>query len=495
MKSMSAKTSIKVSRLSKKRWTPHAYQVRGVEHLVQRGSAALFMDPGLGKTSISLTAFKALMKSGVGRRCLVVAPLRVATEVWAGEVEKWADFEGLRVEVLHGPKKDEALERDADIYTINPEGLGWLLSSRRFAKLHPDTLIVDESTKFKNTRSLRFKLLKMILGKFRRRWILTGTPAPNGLEDLFGQIYILDQGKALGSFITHFRNQYFVPSVVCKVAGKDGKSHTVNDWVPAEGAEEKISEAIAPYVLRLSAADYLKLPKLVKNVVPVTLPPPARKIYETLQEEMFAELADGGLAVAMSKASATTKCRQVANGGLYKQFDADDNPVLKKGEWSKVHDAKTEALMDIVEELQGSPVLVAYEFAHDLARLKEALGKDTPCICGGLPDKRLHELVVAWNAGEIPVLLAQPMAMSHGLNMQDRCRHIIIHSLTWDLEVHDQFIKRVWRQGNDAPSVFLHYLIAKNTIDEVILETLGQKDHDQAALMACVQKYRERLGK
>ena len=495
MKSTCAKTKIRVSRLSKPQWKPHDYQVRGVEHLVQRGSAALFMDPGLGKTSISLTALKVIKRSDLGKRCLVVAPLRVATEVWTAEVAKWADFEGLRVEVLHGPHKDAALERDADIYTINPEGLSWLLSRRRFAKLHPDTLVVDESTKFKNTRSLRFKLLKTVLGKFRRRWILTGTPSPNGLEDLFGQIFILDQGRALGSFITHFRNKYFVPSVVCKVEGKDGKSHTVNDWVPAEGAAEKISEAIAPYVLRLSADDYLKLPKLIKNVVPVTLPPSARKIYETLQEEMFAEMDDGGLAVAMSKASATMKCRQVANGGLYKQFDADDQPVLKKGEWSKIHDAKTEAVLDIVEELQGAPVLVAYEFAHDLARLREALGANTPCICGGLPDKKLHEIITAWNAGEIPVLLAQPAAMSHGLNMQESCRHVIIHSLTWDLEIHDQFIKRVWRQGNTASSVVLHYLVAKDTVDEAILDTLNVKSHDQKALMACIQKYRERLGR
>lgn len=458
---------------SSRQWKPHKYQVKGIKHLLERAAAALFLDPGLGKTSITLGAFKVLKKEGAAKRALVIAPLRVAYSVWPNEVKKWADFEHLKVVVLHGLDKDKQLLKDADIYVINPEGLAWLMTTGRFSKLGVDTLIVDESSKFKHTNTARFKSLKPVLHKFRRRWILTGTPAPNGLMDLFGQCYIMDLGKALGQYITHFRAKFFVPL--------DRLGYT---WAPAAGSEEAIYELLRPYVLRLSAKDYLELPPLRENIIKVDLPPKARKVYDDLFDELVAEVEGGGLAVALSKGSAAIKCRQVANGGLYKQFDAEDRPLLRRDEWVHLHDAKTEATVDLVEELQGKPVLIAYHFAHDRERLLAAFGKNTPYIGGGISPKATDQIVQDWNAGKIPVLLGHPAAMSHGLNMQEAgCEHVIWYSLTYDLEHDEQFIKRVWRQGTNSKSVTAHRVVARDTYDEIILKALKRKDKTQTSLL------------
>ncbi len=460
-------------------WKPHKYQEKAIKHLLSHPEAGLFLDPGLGKTSITLAAIKILQSQHLVRRVLVIAPLRVAYGVWPVEVQKWKDFRHLRVSVLHGAGKEQALQQDADIYVINPEGLGWLLSGGRFSKLGADTLVVDESSKFKHTNTARFKSIKPVLAKFRRRWILTGTPAPNGLLDLFGQCYVMDLGKALGQYISHYRAKYFIP------LDRLGYS-----WAPAEGSEQEIYKRIAPTVLRLGAKDHLDLPELVENIVRVDLPDSARKVYQSLEDELFAELDNGSLAVALSTAAASVKCRQIANGGLYRQFDADDRPLLKKDEWVHLHDAKTDAVMSIVEELGGSPVLVAYEFAHDRERLLKAFGKDTPFIGGGVAAKRTAEIVEAWNKRQIPVLLGHPAAMGHGLNMQDAGNHVIWHSLNWDLELDEQFVRRVWRQGNKSSHVFVHRIVARDTVDEAILRGLRRKGTVQTRLLDALRDYR-----
>lgn len=486
---------------SSKPWTPHAYQKKAVKFLLEHAASALFLDPGLGKTSITLAAIKLLKQKKVLDKVLLIAPLRVCYSVWPKEVEKWKDFEHLKVVVLHGPNKEALLKEDADVYVINPEGLDWLLQVkktkvvspktgkvttkvdvdlRRWKALGFDTLVIDELSKFKHTSTNRFKSLKLVLNTFRRRWGLTGSPASNGLMDLFGQCYILDQGRTLGPYITHYRMKYFNPS-------HDGFS-----WVLREGADEEIYARLAPLALRMAADDYLDMPTLIENNIRVDLPGDVLQVYSQLEDDLIAKLGDG-VVVASNAAAASMKCRQVVNGGIY--LDPDIEKLVKapksKREWLNLHTEKVDALADLIEELQGSPLLVAYDFEHDLDRLRERLGKDVPYIGGGVTAKRSAELEKAWNAGELPVLLGHPQAMAHGLNLQEVGHHVCWHSLTWDFELYDQFIRRVLRQGNKSKKVFVHHIIAKGTIDEVVLSALKSKRKGQNALFDALKKLRK----
>lgn len=479
LKRSSTLTPRSVSSDLKPRWQPHDYQKKAVRFLLEHGAAALLLDPGLGKTSVVLKAFSALQKSKVGERLLVVAPLRVCQAVWPVETQKWVDFEGLRIVVLHGKDKEKRLKENADIFVINPEGLAWLSTGGRFKMLGVDTLVVDESTKFKHTRTARFKTLKPLLRYFSRRWILTGTPAPNGLLDLFGQIYLLDLGNALGQYITHYRMEYFRP------VGFGGFT-----WVPQPDGEARIIERLKPLALRLEAKDYLHLPNMIENRILVDLPESALKLYKEMEKELIVDI-DGGKVTAGNAAAAGTKCRQVANGGLYKGDELLDGVKAKSAalrrEWHPLHDAKTDALEDLVEELQGQSLLVAYEFDHDLQRIRARLGKDTPAFADTKNEKQLQELIAKWNRGEIPVLLAQPQSAGHGLNLQENCQHVCWYGITWDLDVYEQFIKRVLRQGNKASHVMVHYLLARGTKDEAILRALGIKGDKQERLLAALK--------
>lgn len=478
-------------------WAPHAYQKKAVKFLLEHAASALFLDPGLGKTSIALAAIKLLKQKKVLDRVLLIAPLRVCHSVWPKEVEKWTDFHGLRLQVLHGPRKDEALKTDADIYVINPEGLEWLLdvtktktatgktrvevNLKRWKQLNFDTLIVDELSKFKHIGTNRFKALKLVLHTFRRRWGLTGSPAPNGLLDLFGQCFVLDQGRSLGPYISHYRMKYFLPS-------HDGFS-----WNLREGADQEIYERLSPLALRMAAEDYLEMPVLIENNIKVELPPDVMQLYERLEEDLIARLEDSVI-VASNAAVASMKCRQVASGGIY--LDQEVQALIKlpksKREWVDLHTAKVDALADLIDELQGSPLLVAYDFAHDLARLQEKLGKEVPYIGGGVSTKRATELEHLWNAGKLPVLLGHPQSIAHGLNLQETGHHVCWHSLTWDYELYDQFIRRVRRQGNKSKRVFCHHIIAKGTIDEVILAAVKSKRRGQNALFEALKKLRNK---
>jgi SNF2 family DNA or RNA helicase len=481
---------------SAKPWQPHAYQKKAVKFLLEHAASALFLDPGLGKTSITLAAIKLLKQKKVLDKVLLIAPLRVCYSVWPKEVEKWQDFHGLKIQVLHGSKKDEALKAEADVYVINPEGLEWLLQVkktktasgktkvdvdlRRWKALGFDTLVVDELSKFKHVATNRFKALKLVLNTFRRRWGLTGSPASNGLLDLFGQCYILDQGRTLGPYISHYRMKYFVPS-------HDGFS-----WNIREGAEDEIYERINPLALRMAADDYLDMPTLIENNIRVDLPSNVMEVYDRLENDLIAKL-DGNLVVATNAAAASMKCRQVANGGIY--LDPEIEQLVKvpksKREWANLHTEKVDALADLIEELQGSPLLVAYDFEHDLDRLRERLGQDVPYIGGGVNAKRSAELEKAWNAGQLPVLLGHPQAMAHGLNLQEMGHHVCWHSLTWDYELYDQFIRRVLRQGNKSKKVFVHHIIARGTVDEVVLAAVKSKRRGQNALFDALKKLRK----
>lgn len=450
------------------KFAPHNYQHKAIKFMLERACAGLFLDPGMGKTSITLAAIKVLRSMRLIDKTLIVAPLRVCYSTWPAEIQKWDEFNHLRIEILHGSKKNAKLETDADIYITNPESLPWLVAATAGKPFPFDVLVVDESSKFKNPTAKRSKLLKKLLDKFRRRYILTGSPAPNGLLDLFGQVFIMDQGATLGPYITHYRETFFYPS------GFGGY-----DWKLKEGSEQKIHKLLQPHVMRLAAEDYLELPPLVEVNIPITLPPEAMVKYLAMEKTLKTEVEEGHVTAA-NAAVATLKCRQIANGGIFTNAEA--------GEWENIHNAKTEAVVDLVEELEGQPALVAYDFRHDLARLKHAFGKDTPHIGSGVSAKRSNELVQAWNRGDIPVLLGHPSSMAHGLNMQEAGRAVIWHSLTWNLEEREQFIRRVWRQGQQG-RVFVYNIIAQNTIDHAIMQVVSQKDKSQKALLGALRDY------
>lgn len=457
-------------------WTPYKWQKRGIKWLLEHAGAGLFADPGTGKTSITLGAVKILKQERVLRRALVFAPRRVCHRVWPVERHKWTDFHGLRIAVLHGKHKERAAEEDADVYVCNPEGLPWLVENKIIDQLQPDTLIVDESSKFKHTDTQRFHLLKPYLPTFDRRWILTGSPNPNGYVDLFGQIYMIDLGRALGPYITHYRNEHFYQT------GYGGF-----EWKLMDGHEKQIHKAIKPYIYRLDAEELLDLPEIVNNVIRVDLPAKVSDVYQELETEMFAELESGQTIRAISAGALTNKCSQIANGGIYYVPDG-----ASKRSTAHLHNAKTEALVDLFDELQGSPLLVAYEFQHDLERMLHVFGKNTPVMGGGTSDKRTEQLERLWNSGRIPLLLAHPAAMGHGLNLQDGgCHNVAWYGITWDYELYDQFIKRVRRQGNKAHHVFVHHFVAANTVDEVKLRTLAGKEQTQRGLLNALRTYRK----
>jgi SNF2 family DNA or RNA helicase len=454
-----------------------------MKFLLEHACAGLLLDPGLGKTSITMGAVTELKREGMFEKALVIAPRRVCHEVWPNEARDWKQFNSLRVAVLHQSsekKRMVELERDADFYVINPEGLPWLV---RNSDMKFDTLVVDESSKFKNPQTQRFKLLKPFLEGFRRRWILTGSPMPNGYMDLFGQMYILDLGASLGKYITHYRTKYFFQT------GFGGYT-----WKLQKGADKRITKVIKPYAIRLKAEDYVKMPKRIgvepPHFVRVTLPPKARELYDEMEEEMLVTLESGTEVKALSAAAASNKCSQIANGGLYfdKWTGDNENLIMTRG-FATVHDVKTEAMNDLIEEASGMPVIVAYEFQHDLARILAALPKGTPHLGGGTTDKRAGEIIRRWNAKDIPVLPAHPAAMGHGLNLQHGGNQIIIYGIPWDYEMYDQFIRRIWRQGSEFANVFVHHLVATKTVDEAKMRALDRKATNQEGFMSALRSY------
>ena len=447
-------------------WQPKPYQELGVVWLIEKPHAGLLLDPGLGKTSTTLAAFQVLQKGAYVKHALIVAPLRVAKTVWPIEVQKWADFNELTVCDL--TEKDRAtrvdlLMRRYDIYVINPESLEKLLDLDPWKYVELDMFIADESTKFKDSSTKRFKALKKHIHKFKRRVILTGTPAPNGLADLFGQMYVCDLGASLGKYITHFRQRYMYQSY-------DGFS-----WVMAPGSDAKIYDLIKDKLLRLMARDHLDMPELVANVIPVKMPPKAKEQYRILERDFILKLQDPDQTVAVFNTAALgTKLRQVANGFLY---DEDKRAL-------PIHNEKIEALKELVEQMQGRPLLVCYEFIED-ARLIQAAFPDAVNI-GGVKDTL--KVVEAFNAGKIPLLIGHPKSMGHGLNLQELCKDICWYGITWDLELYQQAIARVWRQGQPSPIVINHLIVAEGTKDEDVVTALAGKDATQNRLNDAIKR-------
>lgn len=446
------------------KWSPRSYQLAAAQFMLERDGAALMAAPGLGKTSISYAVAKTLLDIGESRGVLVVAPRRPMQETWPAEREKWDDFKLTRLQVLHGAKKAKALATPADVYVINPEGLEWLFSATN-GKLPFDTLVVDESTKFKNPASQRFKLMRKELHRFSRRYILTGSPRPNRIADLWAQIYLLDGGERLGLYITHFRRKYMMD-----MAPRGAK---YSDWQPVMGAVEDVQEKIRDIAMVLRAKDYIDMPELLTNDIHVKLPKPTMTAYRELRDYFITQLKSG-VVTAGNAAAKTMKLRQMANGIIY----GDD------GSSELVHTEKLDALSDLIDEQSGEPILVAVSFLSEAEMLCKKF--DAPYIGGGVGDKRMSELVRAWNAGELPVLIAHPASVAHGLNLQESGCAICWYGLTYNLEDYEQFIARLWRSGQKR-GVVVHRIIADGTIDEAIVQTLASKDADQRAFLAALR--------
>ncbi len=477
---MSATTKKKVSPSSGLAWKPVGYMKRAMKWILENPCAGLFLDPGLRKTSITLGAFKILQNEGVVNRMLVVAPVRVAYNVWPAEVAKWKDFNHFKIVVLHGHNKTVAnlKDPDVDIYVINPEGLQWLLTKENFKLLGCEMFVLDESSKFKNTQTKRFKLLRPYLPKFSRRLILTGSPRPNGWLDLFGQVYIMDLGRALGSYITHFRNKYF------NSTGFGGYTYVLQ-----EGKDKEIQKAIKPYVMRLEAEDYIDIPKLIEPVIEVDLPPSAREMYDEMEDELIIMLDDGLSLEAPTAAAARTKCAQIANGALY--TNPDGLEVRGKYDYINIHDAKLDAMEEFLAERNGSPTLVLYYFKHDLLRIRKRFG-DLPSLSEVSPAKG-KAMEDAWNRNEIPVLLAQPGSVGHGLNLQSgQANHLLWYSLPDNFDDYDQTNRRLRRSGNENSHVFAHRIVARRTVDVAKGFLLARKGRGQKDFLDAMKSYRPR---
>lgn len=454
-------------------WVPEPFQLKAVKHLVDRNAAGLALDPGLRKTTATLAAYceRQAMAPTRPLKMLVIAPLRVCRKVWRQEGKKWEQFRHLRFRLLHGPKKDQELKDDADIYLMNPEGCDWLCKKFFGRPLPFDIVTIDELTRFKNAASDRSKALRPRLAQVPTVWGLTGSLMPNGHMDLFGQMLMLDQGAALGKYITHYRDMYFQ-------LGFNGFDY---DLMP--GAEARITAKIAPYWLQMTAEDYITLPPLVPDIRPLELTPSARKLYDKMRKDMIAQLPQGVITAA-NTAACYSKLSQMANGAVYV---GDQKQAV-----AHIHDVKLDDLEDLIEELDGTPLLVAYEFNHDFDRLRERFGvldkatgkKVLPYLGKGTTVKQEDAWIDAWNRNELPLLFCHPASAGHGLNLQEgNAGHVYWFGITWDFELWDQFIRRLRRSGNDAQRIINHIPQVKGTIDELKYAALGDKDTSQGRLL------------
>lgn len=445
-------------------WNPRSYQHIALEWLIERPHCGLLLDPGLGKTSVTLAAALFLKEQGYIGHTLVVAPLRVAKTVWPVEAQKWSDFHGLSVcdlTEMEGETRAMLLRKGYDVYVINPESLVKLLDLDPWKYVDLDMLVIDESTKFKDSQTQRFKALKKHLHRFKRRIILTGTPAPNGLADLFGQMYVCDMGVALGKYITHFRQRYMY------------QSHDGFTWLMAPGSSEAIYERVQGKLLRLMAKDHLDMPELINNYIPVQLPPAIRAKYRELEHTFLTQVNEQTVAV-FNTAALGVKLRQVANGFLYNEDHV----------WLPMHDEKIEALRELLDEMQGRPLLLCYEFIADRERIMRAF----PHAIDISQSKNVIHTIHEFNCGRIPLLIGHPKSMGHGLNLQESCKDICWFGITWDLELYQQAIARIWRQGQMEPIVSVHHIVAEATKDEDVINALAGKDRTQNRLNDAIKR-------
>lgn len=448
------------------KYSPHSYQRYATEFIKDTPACAIFLDMGLGKTSITLTAINDLLfDSFEVHKVLVIAPLRVARTTWSEEIEKWEHLKMLRYSVAVGTETDRlsALRKPADIYIINRENTGWLVEESG-VPFDFDMLVIDELSSFKNHNTKRFKALMKVRPKVKRIVGLTGTPSSNGLMDLFAEFKLLDMGERLGRFIGQYRTNYFLPDK------RNGQ--IIYSYKPMPDAEQRIYDKISDITISMKAADHLRMPELISTEYTVQLSEKEQEKYDDLKEELVLTLNDGEITAA-NAASLSNKLSQMANGAIY-----DDN-----GNTINIHSRKLDALEDIIESMNGKPLLVAYWFRHDLERISERLSSlHIPCTKLDTADS-----ISRWNKGEIPVALIHPASAGHGLNLQNGGSALVWFGLTWSLELYQQTNARLWRQGQTAETVVIQHIIAKGTIDEKILKALKNKDRTQSALIDAVK--------
>ena len=445
-------------------WKPHDYQQRGVEWIITHPESALFWAPGLGKTSTVLGAFLKLREFGYKYRALILAPLRVAQTTWMSEPKRWAQFQGLKIGLAHGPNKLAILnDLSYDIVVLNYDGIPWAVTELTKHNSF-QILICDELTKLKHTNTKRFKLLKPLLSKFQFRVGLTGTPAANGLLDLFGQMYVLDLGYRLGKYITHYRLNYFYQ-----------KPRDEFNWYITDENAARIHAKVADLAMYIQPEEVLKLPDIMHVELLVSLPTKVYDQYKYLETLCILELQNTVLTPA-NAGVLTSKLRQFTGGAVY--TDAEHN-------FEVVHTAKCDALEDLVEELAGEPLLVAYNFSHEVEQILDKF-PSALVIRGGMTGHAVNQIVDTWNSGQAPLLCVQSDAAAHGLNLQFGGSALCWYSQTYNLEVYIQLIARLYRQGQKNV-VRVYHILAEKTIDQKIRKILGQKDVTQNQLFASLR--------
>ena len=452
------------------KFMPHDYQRYCVDYMKTRPIAALFLDMGLGKTVIALTALRDLMLDELSvSKVLVIAPLRVARDTWTAEIRKWDHLKELDVSVIVGDVKTRiaGISRQAMIYVINRENVKWLVEyyEKNGRRWDFDCVVIDELSSFKNHQSQRFKWLRKIR-PYVKRWIgLTGTPISNGLMDLWAEIGILDGGERLGKFIGRYREAYFRPGAMNPHTG------IVYQYVLRPGAEEQIYKKISDITISMKALDYLQMPEYVSVVHEVQMSPAEKELYDRMKSDLIIPLEDGDID-AVNAAALSNKLLQMSNGAVY-----DEN-----GNVRVIHQRKLEMLEDLIEAANGQPVLIAYWFRHDRARIEmylKSLGYDPREI-------RESKDIQDWNTGKISVAMIHPASAGHGLNIQEGGHILVWFGLTWSLELYQQTNARLWRQGQKN-TVTIHHIITKGTVDEDVMEALTDKDITQEKLIAAVK--------
>lgn len=446
------------------KYIPHDYQTFATRYIEEHPIAAVFLDMGLGKTSITLTAIQHILTAGAVKKVLVVAPLRVAQSTWPDEIAKWDHLRAMDFAVAVGTPKvrEAALRQNASVNIINRENIEWLVK-KLGSRFDYDMVVIDELSSFKSWKAKRTRALLSVRPRIRRIVGLTGTPSPNGLMDLFSEFRILDMGQRLGRFIGQYRSAYFTPD--------KRNGDIIYSYKPLPGAEQRIYDKISDITISMSAADHLPMPDFVETELPVKLSKRERESYDRFCHDLVLPLK-GGDVTAGNAAVLAGKLVQLANGAVY--TDA--------GTIAKIHDRKLDALEDVIEGMNGKPLLVAYWFKHDLERIKKRL------VERRIPFEEIKTAasIAKWNRGEILVGLIHPASAGHGLNLQAGGSTLAWFGMTWSLELYQQMNARLYRQGQQHTVVVTH-IIAEDTIDEHILQALKQKDKTQAALISAVK--------
>ncbi len=442
------------------KFVPYKYQQYAIKHIEKNKISALFLDMGLGKTSITLTAVNELLfDSFEVRKVLVIAPLRVARNTWCDEIKKWDHLSNIKYSIVVGTEKERisALNKKADIYIINRENVDWLVNKSGY-KFDFDMIVIDELSSFKNHQSKRFKSLMKIRPKVKRIVGLTGTPSSNGLMDLFAEFKVLDLGERLGYFIGQYRNTYFKPD---KTNGA-----IVYSYKPLPNAEDSIYERISDITVSMKASEYLKMPELVISNYKVEMSDNEKKQYDEMKKNLICEIKDGEITVS-NAGSLSNKLSQFANGAVY---DDEQNIV-------EIHSRKLDALEDIIESMNGKPLLVAYWYKHDLQRIKKRFD---------VKEIKTGKDIADWNKGKIPIALIHPVSAGHGLNLQQGGSTLVWFGLTWSLELYQQTNGRLYRQGQKN-TVVIQHIVTKGSIDEQILMALERKNKTQEDLIEAVK--------